>query len=505
MRVRKKTLSAGLVLCAGYFLGMTANTNAQAIFQGIFPAGGSHDAARGGVLHTPDGGSISVGESQSFGAGDYDVYVVKTDRCGSLEWSTTYDFGGNDFGRKIRMTEDGGYVIVGSTENLNSCCSRSDILFFQINSKGGFEWAHTYGGPAGDEGNDVQSYFGKGYVIAGTTSSYGFGKVNGYLLFVDNNGVASWGRSYGGEAVEGFNSCAITASGDILAAGSSMSFTGNQDLFIVRTDIGGSLIWANIYPTKGTDDARCIISFGKDEIMVAGYTTNATSTRDGLLVHLDGNGTLINDRIFAEANLKFDDELAEVHQLPNGNFIVTGYMTEAPGAFGGKDVYLSEVDGSLGIQWYSMHGGPRDDEGFSVAYSTTTRRPFYTVAGVTNSFAKGEDLYLIRSITGGRSGCNDTQGKIEIFKIDLPNKQIDFCVPRAYNDCVTKTPTVYHEKHKVLCTSCRRSLEEAEDPDLGHLDQGISAPGNTEIREANNNPVGSVVTSGQVTSELLAR
>lgn len=469
MRVRKKSLSAGLVLCAGYVLGMAATADAQ-IFQGIFPAGGSNDAARGGVLHTPDGGSISVGESQSSGSGDYDIYVVKTDRCGSLEWSTTYDFGGDDIGRKIRMTDDGGYVLVGSTDNRFRGCSSRDILLMQIDSKGLLQWAHTYGGSSVEEGNDVQSYFGKGYVVAGTTSSFGFGgKANGYLLFVNLDGSPNWARNYGGDVLEGFNSCAITPGGDILAAGSSRSFTGNEDLFIVRTDNSGSLIWANIYPTKGTEDARCIISFGKDEIMVAGYTTDATNTRDGLLVHLDGNGTLINDRIYAEANLKFDDELAEVHQIPNGNFIVTGYMTNAPGAFGRKDVYLSEVDAALDIQWYSMHGGERDDEGFSVAYSASTRRQSYTVAGVTNSFAKGEDLYLIRALTGGKSGCNDTQGKIEIFKMDLPNKQIDLCVPHALAHCETKAPTVYHKEHKVLCTNCKFLEDEAEDPELGQL------------------------------------
>lgn len=484
---------AGLMLCAGLSLSMTAAASAQALFQSIFPAGGSNDAARGGVLQLRDGGTISVGESQSFSSlGDYDVYVTKTNRCGQLEWATTYDLGGADYGRKIRQTEDGGYIIVGSTQNGNSCCNTPtlssarivyDIFLLKIDARGGVEWAKTYGGLANDEGNDVQIYTDGGYVVAGSTQSYGLGRMAGFLIRTNIVGDVQWSRPYG-EGTQAFNSCTVEpGSGDIVAAGVSAStFSRVSNIFAVRTDSDGTPVWAREYPHRRGGAARSVITSLRETFVIGGYINSAeTGNRDGYLLRIGSNGDPLADRAYAEAFRTNDDEIAEVREVPELDYalVFTGYLTDAPGGFGGRDMFLGEVDRGFNPTSYAVYGGRGQDEGYSISflYRSDLRRQVITLNGVTTSFSRlrpAEDLYLVQAAQGGESGCNTSGVKVEDYEIGVDFRELSFCTPLVLNQCAARVTPIYNERYRNLCTTClfdpETPLEEApleETPDLG--------------------------------------
>ncbi len=497
----KKRFSSGVVLCAGLALSLAGIAQAQPYFQSTFPGNSTlaHDAARGGVLLTNDGGTISVGESRSFGnSRDYDVYVVKTNECGFIQWSTTYNFGGNDYGRKIRQTSDGGYIITGSTDNTHSCCNISrpafqkveqDIFLLRIDSKGSTVWAKTYGGPRHDVATDVQIYPDEGFVVSGITQSFGDGKTNGYLMRTNSNGDIIWGRSYGQrDGAEILNSCTVTAKGDILAVGATQSF-GNQNILAIRTDGNGVInpsivsppTWAEFFPYKGTGVARHIIEASDGTFVIAGWLqTLEPGTRDGYLLRIDGAGTAQFDQVFAGVA---DDEIAEIRETFDGDLVYTGYMTDA--GFGQRDLLLCGVDYKFNPQWYSLHGGKRNDEGFSLAFDAERSKKYgavYVAAnGVTESFTKeGEDLYLIQAIKNGYTGCNDMQTKAKVFRPELREKQVEYCHPLALSQCNTKVAPVYNKDQRLLCTPCKKDLDdEGNEPDLGRLDRGIPSNGLT--------------------------
>jgi len=522
MTVNPRKLSSGVALCAGLALCLAGSASAQPMFQSTFPGGGSNDAARGGVLLTSDGGTISVGESQSFTKGAYDVYVIKTNECGSLQWSTTYDFGGNDYGRKIRQTSDGGYIIVGTTYRA-TCCDEAvsieapdaDIFLLKIDAKGGVQWAKTYGGVSHDEGTDVQIYPDGGYVVSGNTQSFGDGKINGYLMRADAGGNVIWGRSFGQRltdftiGAEVFNSCTVAAKGDILVAGVSYSFGGSY-ILAVRTDANGFASWATIYPSKGAGNARHIIETSDGTFVIAGsLVTSATGTRDGYLLRIDGAGTALFDQSFAEAYRKFDDELAEVRETFGGNLVFTGYMTDAPGGFGGRDLLLGEVDYKFNSTgWFSLHGGKLADEGYSIAFSPELSEKYggiFVVAnGVTRSFSRSkladEDVYLVQALGGGKSGCNDTYAKVVDFRPGLQGKRVEYCHPLVRVQCVARVATVYHKEQNLLCTSCKfeqQMQENSDDPTLGEADHDIQSNGlHSDFMRVN-----FVTTSGQVETQ----
>lgn len=495
MIAKKRKSSSRIVLCAGLALSLASLAQAQPIFQSTFPGHGGNDAAKGGVLLTKDGGTISVGESQTLSSsGTYDAYVVKTDECGFLQWSATYDFGGSDFGRKIRATDDGGYIIVGTTDRTTCCDEKSssaDIFLLKIDEKGNVDWAKTYGGAGYDEGTDVQLHPFGGYTVTGNTQSFGDGKINGYLQRTDDNGNILWGRSYGvRDGADFFNGCTVTAKGDILVVGTTHSFGGTH-ILTVRTDPDGYISpsgWATFYPSEGPGNGRSIIETSDGTFVIAGgLVTTQSGTLDGYLLRIDGtNGTALFDQAFAEANGKYSDELAEVRETFDGHLIFTGYMTDAPGGFAGRDLLLGEVDYKFNPQWYSLHGGKLDDEGYSLAFSAELSKErgeiFVAANGVTWNFTKkgGEELYLIQALRGGKSGCNDTYPKVKDFRPELQGKQVDYCHPLVRVQCFAKVGAEYHKDQNLLCTSCKfdgLQQENGGDPNLGQVDHDIQQNG----------------------------
>ncbi len=196
--------------------------------------GPSYDMAYS-VQQTADGGYIVAGETRSVGARIIDAYLIKINAQGDTLWTKTYGGSRGDYGFSVLQTADGGYVIGGCTRSFGA--GNYDFYLIRTNASGDTLWTRTYGGADWDVGRSIQQTSDGGYIITGETESFGAGQEDVYLVKTDSCGDTLWTRTYGRADDDQGNYVRQTTDGDYVIAGWTQSVRGGYgDVCVVKTD-----------------------------------------------------------------------------------------------------------------------------------------------------------------------------------------------------------------------------------------------------------------------------
>ena len=164
------------------------DTSGNILWAKYFP--GNNEDWGGSIVESPDGGYLMTGRTTSYGyGGSQDIYLIKTDSLGNVEWAKAYGGSGSEIGNSIILTTDNKYVIAGNT---NSAGFGGDDAFLMKVSQGGFvEWFHTYGGSSNDYAFEIIETSDSGYAVTGRRSSNSLGGDDVFVFKTDLNGVSS--------------------------------------------------------------------------------------------------------------------------------------------------------------------------------------------------------------------------------------------------------------------------------------------------------------------------
>ena len=298
--------------------------------------GGSEIDGGTNVQATSDGGYILTGYTESFGAGSYDMYLVKTDASGNEIWSQT--FGGSDYEIAffVQETSDGGYILVGTVSS-----GSGDMYLVKTDVSGNEIWSQTFGGSSDDRGRSVKETSDGGYILVGYTSSFGAGKSDMYLVKTDASGNEIWGQTFGGGNYDTALSAQETSDGGYILAGSTLSFgAGKSDMYLVKTDASGNEIWSQTFGGSSSDYALSAQETSDGGYILAGSTESfGAGSLDMYLVKTDASGNEIWGQTFGGSG---SDYAYSVQETSDGGYILTGY-TESFGA-GKSDMYLVKTD-----------------------------------------------------------------------------------------------------------------------------------------------------------------
>ena len=302
--------------------------------------GDNYDDAHS-LVETSDGGYAIAGMTKSYGAGNWDFWLVKTDSAGNVEWNQTYGGGGNDEAWSIVETGDRGYAIVGHTESYGA--GSADFWLVKTDSAGNVGWNQTYGGADVDEAYSFVTTSDEGYAIAGRTGS------DSWLVKVDSSGNHEWNHTYGGTGDEYAASVIETSDGGYAMAGSIESWA--LDFWLVKTDSSGNQQWAHTYGGENDEVAHCIIQTSDAGYVLTGYTASIGAGRFDLwLVKTDSTGNMIWSKTYGEADY---EEARSVIETTDGGYAVAGYTYPSKGG----DFWLVITDASGNVFPYRFKYG----------------------------------------------------------------------------------------------------------------------------------------------------
>jgi hypothetical protein len=190
------------------------------------------------VQQTPDGGYIISGYTESSGAGSDDIYLIKTDSIGDTLWTRTYGGIWDEWGKSVQQTSDGGYIVAGNSVSFGM--GNGDVYVVKTNSMGDTLWARTYGRAGIDHGESIQQTSDGGYIIAGGTEW--LGNTDVFLIKTDSIGDTIWTSTFGDTSVDVGRSVQQTTDGGYIIAGLTSSFgAGGEDVYLIKTAGDGTV------------------------------------------------------------------------------------------------------------------------------------------------------------------------------------------------------------------------------------------------------------------------
>jgi len=286
--------------------------------------GGLSTATAYSLQQTSDGGYIVAGDYWFSGS---DILILKLFFDGTVEWSKTYGGIENDKPSVILQTNDGGYIVAGETNSYGA--GNSDIWILKLTSDGMIEWQKTYGGSESEYASSIQKTNDGGYIVACSIISFGAGQADFWIIKITSEGVIEWNKSYGGSKSETAYSIQQTFDGGFVVAGETQSFgAGKKDIWIIKLNIWGDIEWEKTYGGSQDEEASSIQQTNDGGYIIAGSTgTYGVGGRDFLILRLSSNGDISSACTFINES---NAEIANTDINPSDTYIDTEFQEILP-------------------------------------------------------------------------------------------------------------------------------------------------------------------------------
>ena len=355
--------------------------------------GGAANDYCNSIIETSDSYYLMGGVTYSYGAGESDFWLIKTDTLGDTLWTHTYGGSNWDDLNSIIETQDGCYLMTGYTYSYGA--GAADVWLVKTDANGDTIWTKTYGGSGGDFGTVVLEMQDGSILIGGYTMSFGAGETDYYIIKTDSMGDTLWTKVYGQSGVDYIFDAKETHDGCYVFSGfSGTGGTETYDFAILKTDSMGDTLWLRTY--GGLSSERCYSMAVDHEgyYLASGYTTSyGAGNSDAWLIKVDSEGDTLWTKTYGGSS---SEKFESVMETSDSCYMLTGF-TSSYGA-GNFDVWLIKTDNTGDTLWTRTYGGTGHDEGYDVC---ETRSEKYIIGGYTDSYGSGnDDFYLIEMVKG---------------------------------------------------------------------------------------------------------
>jgi len=336
------------------------------------------------------------------------IFIYPAVSFSQISFERTYGGDSTDVGHSVQQTTDGGYIIAGSTESFGP--DSSNVYLIKTDSSGDTLWTRTYGRDGWDEGYSVQQTTDGGYVIAG---SFGAGSWDVWLIKTDSFGDTLWTKTYGGDHWDEGHSVQQTTDGGYIIAGDTRSFgAGYSDIYLIKTNSSGDSLWTKTYGGEEPEYCGSVQQTSPDSgYIIVGSKVDGLSSGVWLIKTNSSGDTLWTGTY----GLLSNNAGSSVQQTTDGGYViagtaylsVNGCVNEAL-----SKAFLIKTDSSGGTLWERTYS----EDGFNSSGSSvlqTTDGDYVMAGGIGNRFQVTE-VYLIKTNSLGDTLWTKTYGGDDI-------------------------------------------------------------------------------------------
>lgn len=301
--------------------------------------GPTHDLVED-MAPTSDGGFVLCGSTFQPGANGFQLWLVKVDRLGNVLWEKNFGNAAIEFGRSVVQTSDGGFAMVGRYDDGNDV----GIYLVKTDADGNEEWSYVYGGQEEDEAWGIAETLDHQLVIVGTSASFSAGDRDIYLAKIALDGSFQWFSTYGGPDDELAFSVVPISTGGLLIGGATRSFgAGDYDMFLAKTEDNGNLDWSKTYGGAFGEWGAYLLELPQGGFALAGSTQSFNNLLDDIyLVRTDADGNLLWQQTYGQERKDIPHSLA---LAPDGGFLLSAHSrVDTNGVVESSQGYLLRTD-----------------------------------------------------------------------------------------------------------------------------------------------------------------
>lgn len=360
-----------------------------------------------GIVQTPDSDYVLTGFTSSEGAGGSDLLLMRIDQDGSKTWGKTFGGTASDWGFDLLLTPDSFLVIVGFSSSFSQS---PQVYILKTDLAGNLQWSRVFGGPAAEYAYGVTMAPDGSYVIVGETYSFGHGLSDVYVIKVSSSGILQWSKFYGGGGYDWAHSICPLTDGGYVVAGFTNSFgAGNYDAYVLRLDADGDSVWANAYGSATFDGARTVVQSDPTTLVVGGVTYRSSAKdNDAYLLGLDLDGQVLWESVVGGAG---SESINRLRALSGGSLLAVG-ESSSTGA-GAEDFFFLQLSDNGDSLESTTYGAALTDAARTAA---SFQNVGAVVAGFSQSFGSQSQVYVTR--VDYDYLCGDANGDSEISVTD---------------------------------------------------------------------------------------
>ena len=404
-------------------------------------AGGAAADFATAIINTSDGGTLAVGDTYSFGAGQSDMLFVKMDAAGNLQWTKTLGTSDYEHANDVVQTADGGFAVTGSSGG-----NTARIALAKLTANGDVQWIRYYSANTRQSAAALVQTADGGFAVAGQVSTYNNGS-QGYVLRTDSLGNPVWSKYvFARNFYPELRDITLTSDGGFAVAGISVDpVTYNSDMYLVKLGSNGAYQWARSIGGASTDIPTFVKQTADGGYLMGGSTYSFAKGQDMLVLKTSATGGFEWSKVISTMK---NESAEDAMEIPGG-FVLVGTTDSSAGNYRQPMLLRLRSNGAVtGAKIIVLQ------ENAAITATTPHSANGFRVAGYTGSFfALDQEMYIARFNAKGNTcgtfasyGSAKDTGVFEEKMVPVTNVNVGYVA--GTEKSVTQTATVSN-----MCTT----------------------------------------------------